>query len=185
MEDEKIVQLYFNRDENAIKCTADKYSSKLCNISYRIVRDTCTVQECENDTYMETWKRIPPSNPKDYFFAFLARIIRTISIDRYRKETSLKRNCNIVELSKELDNCIPAIDSVESEIEAKLLGEMVSRFLYTLSDEKQIMFVRRYFYMESIAEIAKHLSITESKVKTSLFRVRGKLKIYLDKEEFL
>lgn len=119
------------------------------------------------------------------FFAFLARIIRTISIDRYRKETSLKRNCNIVELSKELDNCIPAIDSVESEIEAKLLGEMVSRFLYTLSDEKQIMFVRRYFYMESIAEIAKHLSITESKVKTSLFRVRGKLKIYLEKEEFL
>ena len=162
MEDEKIVQLYFNRDENAIKCTADKYSSKLCNISYKIVRDTCTVQECENDTYMETWKRIPPSNPKDYFFAFLARIIRTISIDRYRKETSLKRNCNIVELSKEL-----------------------SRFLYTLSDEKQIMFVRRYFYMESIAEIAKHLSITESKVKTSLFRVRGKLKIYLEKEEFL
>ena len=143
------------------------------------------MQECENDTYMETWKRIPPSNPKDYFFAFLARIIRTISIDRYRKETSLKRNCNIVELSKELDNCIPAIDSVESEIEAKLLGEMVSRFLYTLSDEKQIMFVRRYFYMESIAEIAKHLSITESKVKTSLFRVRGKLKIYLEKEEFL
>ena len=100
-------------------------------------------------------------------------------------DTSLKRNCNIVELSKELDNCIPAIDSVESEIEAKLLGEMVSRFLYTLSDEKQIMFVRRYFYMESIAEIAKHLSITESKVKTSLFRVRGKLKIYLEKEEFL
>ena len=113
--------------------------------------------------------------------------------DKYRIEFSLNESaekpiltiCNIVELSKELDNCIPAIDSVESEIEAKLLGEMVSRFLYTLSDEKQIMFVRRYFYMESIAEIAKHLSITESKVKTSLFRVRGKLKIYLEKEEFL
>ncbi len=184
MEDEKIVQLYFNRDENAIKYTADKYSSKLCNISYKIVRDTCTVQECENDTYMETWKRIPPSNPKGLFF-FLARIIRTISIDRYRKKPALKEIAILLNCHKELDNCIPAIDSVESEIEAKLLGEMVSRFLYTLSDEKQIMFVRRYFYMESIAEIAKHLSITESKVKTSLFRVRSKLKIYLDKEEFL
>ena len=97
MEDEKIVQLYFNRDENAIKYTADKYSSKLCNISYKIIRDTCTVQECENDTYMETWKRIPPSNPKDYFFAFLARIIRTISIDTGKKpalkEIAILLNC--------------------------------------------------------------------------------------------
>ena len=185
VDDDEIVELFLKKDESAIIHTAEKYGCRLRSISQRITADILTAEECENDTYMETWKRIPPSNPKDYFFAFLARIIRTISIDRYRKETSLKRNCNIVELSKELDNCIPAIDSVESEIEAKLLGEMVSRFLYTLSDEKQIMFVRRYFYMESIAEIAKHLSITESKVKTSLFRVRGKLKIYLEKEEFL
>ena len=185
MDDDEIVELFLKKDESAIIHTAEKYGCRLRSISQRITADILTAEECENDTYMETWKRIPPSNPKDYFFAFLARIIRTISIDRYRKETSLKRNCNIVELSKELDNCIPAIDSVESEIEAKLLGEMVSRFLYTLSDEKQIMFVRRYFYMESIAEIAKHLSITESKGKTSLFRVRGKLKIYLEKEEFL
>lgn len=102
MEDEKIVQLYFNRDENAIKYTADKYSSKLCNISYKIVRDTCTVQECENDTYMETWKRIPPSNPKDYFLLFLPGLFVLSPLTDTGKKPALKEIAILLNCLKSL-----------------------------------------------------------------------------------
>lgn len=184
MEDNKIVQLYMKRDENAIKQTAEKYGSRLRSISYKITGDVGTSEECENDTYLETWKRIPPSEPKDYFYAFLARITRALSIDRCRKYTSLKRNGHILELTDELEMCIPSINHVEDNIEAKMLGEAISRFLYTLSDEKQVIFMRRYFYLDSVSVIAKSRSISESKVKTSLFRIRNNLRNYLIKEGY-
>ncbi len=184
MEDDKIIQLYFHRDENAIQQTADKYGSRLRAISYGITGDRETSEECENDTYMEAWKRIPPSEPKDYFFAFLAKITRACSIDRCRERTRLKRTGYVVELTDELETCIPAMSDVADEVEAKLLGEAISRFLYTLSDEKQVTFLRRYFYMDTVAEIAERLSISDSKVKTSLFRIRKELREYLIKEGY-
>lgn len=184
MEDDKIVQLYLNREENAIRFTAEKYGSRLRAISYRITNDKGTSQECENDTYMETWNRIPPSEPKDYFYAFLVRITRTISIDRCRERMRLKRGSYIVELTNELEICIPAVDDVTYDVEAKLVGEAISHYLYTLSDEKQVMFMRRYFYLDNISEIAERLSISDSKVKTTLFRIRNELREYLIKEGY-
>ena len=176
--------MYVNRDENAIKQTSDKYGSRLRAISFRITGDRETSEECENDTYLETWNRIPPCGPKDYFFAFLAKITRSRSIDRCRERSRLKRNSYIVELSDELETCIPAVNDVENDVEAKLLGEAISRFLYTLSDEKQVIFMRRYFYLDTVSEIAKRLSIGDSKVKTTLFRVRNELRDYLIKEGY-
>ena len=184
MEDSMIVQLYQNRDESAISQTSEKYGIRLRAISFRITCDRETSKECENDTYLEAWNRIPPSDPKDYFFAFLARITRSVSIDRCRSNMRLKRASHIVELTNELEECIPAVRDVADDVEARLLGEAVSRFLYTLSDEKQIIFIRRYFYLDRIREIANRLSVSESKVKTTLFRVRSELRDYLIKEGY-
>ena len=184
MEDEKIVQLYLDRDEQAIEQTSSKYGSKLRTISLGITNDKETSEECENDTYFEAWNRIPPSEPKDYFFAFLAKITRALSIDRCRERSRLKRDGHIVELTDELETCIPAINDVMSDVEAKLLGSTISRYLYTLSDEKQVMFMRRYFYLDTVYEIATRLSISDSKVKTTLFRIRNGLRDYLIKEGY-
>ena len=184
MEDDKIVQLYLNRDENAIRQTSEKYGSRLRAISFRITSDRETSEECENDTYLETWNRIPPSEPRDYLYAFLAKITRTISISRCRERTRLKRDSYIVELTDELEMCIPAVNDVAADVEAKFLGEAISRYLYTLPDEKQVMFMRRYFYLDTVSEIAKRLSISDSKVKTTLFRIRNELRDYLIKEGY-
>lgn len=184
MEDEKIVQMYTERDEGAIKRTTEKYGARLRQLSFGITSNRETAEECENDTYMETWSRIPPAEPKTYFYAFLARITRSISIDRCRQRSSLKRNGLIVELSQELETCLPAADNVEDALDEKLLGEAVSRFLRTLPDEKQVIFVRRYFYLDSISEISKRLSYGESKVKMTLLRTRNELREYLKKEGY-
>ena len=184
MEDEKIIRLYLDRDESAISETAKKYGSRLRAVSYRITCDMETSEECENDTYMETWNRIPPSEPFDYFFAFLARIIRAASIDRCRERTSLKRSAYIAELTEELENCLPAGGDAEEALDAKLLGETISRYLLTLSDEKQLIFMRRYFYLDSISEISGKLSASESKIKMTLSRLRNGLREYLIGEGF-
>ena len=184
MEDDKIVWLYLNRDETAIRQTSEKYGSRLRAISYRITHDRETSEECENETYLETWNRIPPCDPRDYFYAFLAKITRALSIDRCRERTRLKRDSYIVELTSELEMCIPAVDDVAGDVEAKLLGEAISRYLHTLSDEKQVIFMRRYFYLDTVSEIAKRLSISDSKVKTTLLRVRNELRDHLIKEGY-
>lgn len=184
MEDNNIVQLYFKRDENAIAITSEKYGAKLRRISYNITLDHQTSEECENDTYLEAWKRIPPAEPKDYLLAFLIRIIRHISIDVCRKKCALKRDAYIVSLSEELENCIPAINGVEDMLYEKYTGKKISEFLHTISQEKRVMFMRRYFYLDSISDIAKRMNISESKVKTTIFRVRNNLRVYLEKEGF-
>ncbi len=184
MEDAKIVQLYLERDETAIRHTAVKYGSRLRSLSFSITSDDLTSEECENDTYLETWNRIPPNEPKTYFYAFLARITRHISIDRCRERTSLKRNGHIVELSEELEMCLPASNDVDSVVNAKILGEAISQFLFTLSQEKRVIFMRRYFYLDTVSEISRRLSLSKSKVKTSLFRIRNDLRDYLIKEGY-
>ena len=184
MEDERIIRLYFLRDESALEHTAEKYGAKLRSVSFGITSDEQTAEECENDTYLKAWNSIPPNEPNTYFYPFLARITRHISIDRCRERKSLKRDTHIVELTNELAACLPASDGVESKIDAKMLGEAISRYLLTLSDEKQVIFMRRYFYLDSIAEISSRLSISESKVKTTLFRIRSSLREYLIKEGY-
>lgn len=185
MDDCMIVQLYFDRDEDAIRQTAYKYGARLRAISLGITGNREASEECENDTYMEAWNRIPPADPGEYLYAFLTRIVRAFSIDRCRKRSALKRCGLIMELTSELDSCIPSVGSVEDDVEAKMLGEAISRFLYTLPEEKQIMFVRRYFFTDSVSEISERLSVSESKVKTTLFRIRGDLRTYLVKEGYI
>ena len=184
MDDVKIVELYLQRDENAILHTAEKYGKRLQSLSFGIVGDRLTAEECENDTYSEAWCSIPPSKPKNYFYAFLCRIVRNISLDRCRQRTALKRKAHISELSLELENCIPSPDDCAQRIEDMAFAEILNRFLEGLSRDKRKIFVRRYFFLDSVEDIAERFSVTESKVKTTLFRVRSELKNYLIKEGY-
>ena len=185
MDDAKIVELYLQRDENAIAYTAEKYGKRLQNLSLGIVGDRETAEECENDTYSEAWCSIPPSEPKTYFYAFLCRIVRHISLDRCRQRQALKRKAYISELSIELENCIPSPDDCEQRIDNMAFAEMLNRFLGSLSADKRRIFVRRYFFLDRIEDIAKRYSVSESKVKTTLLRTRNELKKYLIKEGYL
>lgn len=184
MDDSKIVELYLHRDEAAIEQTCVKYGSRLRSLSLGIVNDRQTAEECENDAYMEAWRSIPPHEPKSYLYAFLARITRHISLNCCRDRSRLKRSAFICELSTELEQCIPAPDDVECRIEDMALGEAINRFLGTLDKEKRNIFVRRYWYLDSVAHISRRFGLSESKVKTALFRCRVRLREYLEKEGY-
>ena len=184
MEDDKIVSLYLDRDESAIRFSSEKYGSRLRALSLGITSDLQTSEECENDTYLQAWNLIPPNEPRTFLYAFLARITRHISIDRCRERASLKRDGHIVELSEEMEMCLPAPDDVESRIAEEELGRAISNYLHTVPQEKRVIFMRRYFYLDSVAEISKRCAVTESKVKSSLFRTRNDLREYLIKEGY-
>ncbi len=184
MDDNKIVELYLDRDENAISETRDKYSTRLRALSYNIVNDIHTTEECENDTYMQAWNSIPPHEPRDYLYAFLARIIRHISLNRCREGNRLKRNAFICELSNELEQCIPSTNNIDNFIDDLVFGEIINSFLTTIGEEKRNIFLRRYWYFDSIADISKRFGISKSKVKTTLFRIRNGLRQHLEKEGY-
>lgn len=184
MEDRKIVELFLERQEEAVSCTADKYGHRLRSLSMGIVEDWGTAQECENDTYLQAWERIPPSKPYDYLLSFLARITRHISIDVCRRKRAQKRDGIMVELTQEMEQCIPTGHDPAAVVDQKLLGETISRYLQGLSAEKRTIFMRRYWCMEPVDEIADRLGITKAKVKVTLHRCRNELKSYLQKEGY-
>lgn len=184
MEDYKIVELYFDRDENAIRHTAEKYGGRLRSLSFGIVCDLQTAEECESDTYMQAWNCIPPHQPKSYLYPFLARITRHISLNCCRERSRLKRNAHICELSAEMEQCIPAPDDLACRIDEMVLKEAINGFLESLSQEKRNIFIRRYWYLDSIADISKRFALSQSKVKTMLFRSRNQLREHLIKEGY-
>lgn len=182
MDDGKIVELYLLRDETSIKQTAEKFGNRLRSLAYGIVNDWQAAEECENDTYMEAWNTIPPHEPRCYLYAFLARIARHISLNLYRDRSWLKHNAFICELSAEMEQCTPAPDDVECCIDDMVLSKAINGFLRKLDKEKRNIFIRRYWYMDPIADISKRFGLSESKVKTTLFRCRNGLREHLEKE---
>lgn len=182
LEDNDIVGLYLRRDENAIRQTSEKYGSRLRSLSYGITGDRQSAEECENDTYMEAWNTIPPHAPRSYLYAFLARIARHISLNLCRDRSRLKRQAHISELSAEMEQCIPAPDDIECRIDDMVLGDAINGFLSGLDEEKRNIFIRRYWYLDSIADISERFAVSESKVKTTLFRCRERLREHLEKE---
>lgn len=184
MDDSKIIDLFFSRDETAIRHTAEKYGKRLRSLSYNIVHDFQTAEECENDTYAQAWNIIPPHSPKEYVYAFLAKIIRHISLNRCRDRSRLKRNAYICELSTEMEQCIPAPDDCACRIDDMIFADVINRFLASLTVEKRSIFLRRYWYLDSIADISKRFGCSEWKVKTMLFRIRNQLRKHLEKEGY-
>lgn len=184
MDNDQIVELYLLRDQSAVRETAGKYGARLRGLSFGIVRDRQTAEECENDTYLEAWNTIPPHEPRSYLYAFLARITRHISLNCCRSKNRLKRRAFICELSAELEQCIPAPDDTQCRIDDMILREAINRFLATLDEEKRNVFLRRYWYMDSVAAISRRYDFSQSKVKTMLFRSRSRLREYLEREGY-
>lgn len=184
MDDVKIVDLYLTRNEDAIVYTSEKYGGRLRSLAFGIVGDLPTAEECENDTYMESWESIPPHEPREYLYAFLACITRHISLNRCKERKSLKRNALICELSAEMEECIPSPSDIDSHIEDMELKEAINGFLATLSEKKRNVFLRRYWYLDSVAAISKRYFLSQSNVKAILFRCRNDFREYLEKEGY-
>lgn len=183
MEDFKIVDLYWERSERAISETRTKYERMLSGISYSLLRSDEDAEECVNDTYLSAWNSMPSDRPI-YLGAYLSKIIRALSIDKFRSKHS-KRRGGFEELCEELDECIPDPSSIQAQYENGQLAKAINRFIAELPEEKRVIFIRRYFYSDSVEQIAKRMGFTSSKVKTSLFRMREELRQILEKEDML
>ncbi len=182
MEDEKIVELYFQRNEDAIAESENKYGTYLERISFQVVRDHSDAEECVSDTWMRAWNAIPPTRPNS-LKAFFTRITRNLSINRLEEKTAGKRGGSEYDLClDELEECVADKSSVEDAVIGMELDRMIQAFLSGIPKRHRIIFMQRYFYMCPVAEIAGNLGITEGNVKSLLFRTRKKLKEYLEKE---
>lgn len=183
MDDGKIVDLYWARDEKAITESQRKYGRMLSSLSYSLLSSYEDAEECVNDTYLDAWNAMPEARP-EFLGAFLSKITRRISIDRFRAKHRERRG-GMNEIVSELDECIPSEDRVERQYENMLLRDEINDFLYSQPKEKRVMFVLRYFYSRSVSEIARQISVGESKVKTTLFRMRKELQERLEENELL
>lgn len=184
MQDEDIVKLYLNRDSAAVGESKSKYGERLKRISYGITSDHGSAEEVENDTYFKAWENIPPHEPYTYLFAFLARIARNLSLSLCRDRDRLKRIPHVAELTTEMEECIPSKIRVEDCVDGDLLIEAISRFLKEQPEDKRNIFMRRYWYMDSVDGISKRFGIGKSNVKTTLFRLRNELKSFLESEGY-
>lgn len=183
MTDEQIVALYWERSENAITETSKAYGRYVHYIAYSILRDDEDSAEIVNDTYLKAWNTIPPERPNP-LKTFLGMITRQLSINRLRENNTQKRGGGQYFLAlDELAECIPGGGSDLVELTA--LRDVLNAFLHTLPGEARRIFIRRYWHMCSISEIARQFSMSESKVKSLLMRTRGKLKKYLTEEGFI
>ena len=182
MNDDKMIGLYFDRSEEAIAETDRKYGTACRKMAYNILGSPEDTEECVSDTYMRVWEVIPPKRPSK-LGAFVVGIARHIALDMCRAASRLKNGGGYGSVGyDEIADCLPSAETVESAVDRGAVLKTVERFLSTLPRYKQIMFVRRYYYCSTCAEIADELHTTESNVKTSLLRIREKLRKYLEKE---
>jgi len=182
LDDNIILDLYWARSESAISETAQKYGGYCTKIAMNILQNSEDTEECVNDTYLKTWNAIPPQRPT-IFSSFLGKIIRNLSLNKYKEQRAKKRGgYEVVLLLDELEDCVPSGNRVEYEYEAGVIAQTIDRFLHSIDAESRIVFVRRYWYVDSIRSIAARFQMSESKVKSMLFRTRSKLRIYLEKE---
>lgn len=180
MEDEQIIELYLERNEDAIYETDLRYGMRLYMLAKSILDNHEDAQECRNDTYMKTWNSIPPASPR-FFFAWLAKICRNLALDRLDWRNAKKRNMQLVALTEELEVCIASPDD-EIRLTDQEISAAVSSFLWKLPKKKRQIFVCRYWHMHTNKAIALRFGMSETAVETELYRIRKKLREYLEKE---
>lgn len=178
MDDSKIIELFFERSERAIVELSEKYGRLCRSVSLNVLGDERDAEECVNDAYLKVWNAIPPYRP-DSLKAFVCRLVRRASIDRYKHDHAQKRRGNYAICIDELDNLLSMESSSEDEIMKEELSRHVDAFLDTLSKTNRMLFVRRYWYMDSYETLAKLSGLNEGAVRTRLSRLREKLKVYL------
>ena len=185
MEDHQIVELYWQRDQRAIEHTQHKYENYLMKIAYHILYDLEDCAESVNDTYMAAWNAIPPHRPQS-LCAFLSKLTRRIAIDLLRKKQSAKRGGGEYALSlEELSQCLPGGNDPEESVNSRELASSIEAFLRQLPEKTRNVFIGRYFYMDSVKEVARYCGLTESNAKVLLHRTRLALGEYLKKEGYL
>ena len=183
MEDKQIVDLYWARSEVAITETDKKYGRYCHYIAYQILADDMDAEEIVNDTYLKTWNTVPPNRP-DPLKAYVGMISNQLALNRYDEKTAAKRGGGQLPLVfHELDECVSDDESMEF-CETVALCDAMNRFLWSLPKKTRSIFVRRYWYASSIAEIAEEYGMKESNVAMLMFRTRQKLKEFLQKEGF-
>lgn len=181
MEDQQIVELFWNRKEAALAETDAKYGRLCLSIANHILSNPADSEECVSDTYWNVWNAIPTQRPK-YFSSFLCRITRNLALKKWEYLSAAKRNANAVASLDELEQCVSGIESEESLTESLHIREILNRFLENLSPEKRNIFLWRHWYFLSVGEIAERTGSSESRIKSILFRIREDLRTQFEKE---
>ena len=185
MTDEKIIDLFWLRDESAVNEVSAKYGGYCRTVSGNILGNSEDCDECLNDTWLKAWNSIPPQRPKNLKM-FLAKITRNLAFDRYRKQTAEKRGGGEAALIlEELEECVSDGNNVEKTVISKEIGYSVNKFLGTLSERDRNIFIRRYFFSESTETISEKYALTANNIMVILTRTRKKLKEYLTMEGLL
>lgn len=180
MEDEKIIDLFFCRSEQAVSELSNKYGRLCSHIAIRILSNKEDAEECENDTWLRVWNSIPPTRPQ-ILSAYVAKIVRNLALSRLQYNTRKKRHAPIELLFSELEECLPDSTNVEAAAD-DTVQQSINDFLNHLDDQTRILFIRRYFCAENVRELAQRFSLKESSVSTKLNRVRQQLKKHLEQE---
>jgi RNA polymerase sigma factor (sigma-70 family) len=183
LHDSEIIDLFFERSDQAIVELSKKYGALCRKVSQNILNNVLDAEECVNDAFLGAWNTIPPQRPNP-LRTYICRIVRNLSIKKYHANTSMKRNSFYDVALDELEECLPSPVNVEKELAAKELTDLLDSFLDTLDKGNRILFMRRYWYSDSISDIASGLQISKNSVTVRLFRIREKLKKYLREEGF-
>ncbi|MBP3633656.1 MAG: sigma-70 family RNA polymerase sigma factor [Oscillospiraceae bacterium] len=182
MDDNAIVALYWARSEDAIEETNKKYGTYCWQVSYNILRNGHDADECVNDTWLRAWNALPPQRPSR-LQAFLAKITRNLSLDRWEQSHTQKRGGGQTAiLLSELSDCIPSSSSIDQTLSDQALSETICRWLRDQPQKSRVAFIRRYWYADSVHQVAKRIGLTESGTKSLLHRLRRNLKDYLEQE---
>ena len=181
MDDIRIVELYWERKEEAIKETSLKYGGLCTHIARNILSSYEDSEECVNDTYFAVWNAIPNERP-NRFSAFVSRITRNLALKKYEYISAAKRNPTAITSLEELGDCVSGTESLESQVESRRIENTIDKFLWRQGEEKRNIFIRRYWYFDSIENICERTGFTQSKVKSMLYEMRQKLRKYLESE---
>lgn len=183
MEDKEIISMLKERDESAIEELGRKYSPYLFSIAKNVLGNDADAEECVNEALYRAWRAVPPADPPSLSL-FLAKIVREYAIDVYRSKSAQKRHGS--EYAASLDELAEAVspDDVENAVDSELLRDAIAHFLRGVPEDQRFIFVRRYFYFDPVKIIAKSRGVSSGAVKATLFRMRGKLKEFLEKEGF-
>lgn len=184
MEDEKIIELFFQRDESAVAEAQCKYFSYCMRIAMNLLSDGQDAEECVNDTFYEAWKKIPPERPEK-LKSWLGKIVHNISINRWKKNHTQKRYNGLSQALDELTDSIPSLQNMEQEVEDAEMGAMINQWLLSLSGPERHIFLRRYWYGLPLYELAEEMEIKPNKLAQQMYRLRQNLKAFLEKEEQL
>ena len=184
MEDSKIIALFFARSEQAINELSAKYGKLCMHIADNILGNKQDAEECVNDAYLGAWNTIPPQKPNP-LQAYICKIVRNIAITKYHANTAIKRNSHYDVALEELEYCLFSSETAESRLQAKELTHLLDRFLSSVDEKSRVMFVRRYWYSDSVADIAQAFRMRPNSVSVQLSRTRSKLRKFLIQEGYL